>query len=81
MEGMGLSKSYMSVILDKHPSGIYREIQRNGSGGVYTGAEAQQANVQRRLDNKPSAKLDDPALTREIMCLFKQDLSADQISG
>jgi IS30 family transposase len=31
--------------------------------------------------NKPSPKLDDHALTREILCLFKQDLSADQISG
>jgi IS30 family transposase len=47
---------------------------------VYTGAAAQAASVQRRLDNKPSPKLD-PALTREIMRLFKQDLSPDQISG
>jgi IS30 family transposase len=42
---------------------------------------AQAASVQRCLDNKPSPKLDDPALTREIMRLFKQDLSPDQISG
>jgi IS30 family transposase len=33
------------------------------------------------LDTKPSPKLDDHALSREIMSLFKQDLSADQISG
>jgi hypothetical protein len=30
---------------------------------------------------KPSPRLDDYTLTREIMRLFKQDLSADQISG
>jgi IS30 family transposase len=33
------------------------------------------------LENKPSPKLDVPELTREIMTLFKQVLSADQISG
>jgi IS30 family transposase len=33
------------------------------------------------LDHKPSPKLDDPALTQEIMRLFKQDLSPDQIAG
>jgi IS30 family transposase len=78
---MGLPKSYMAVILGKHQSSIYRELNRNRTGSVYTGQEAQQASAQRRLDNKPSPKLDDPALTREIMRLFKQDLSADQISG
>jgi IS30 family transposase len=71
----------MSVILGKHPSSIYRELNRNGSGGVYTGNEAQAASVQRRMDSKPSPKPDDQVLTREIMSLFKQDLSADQISG
>jgi IS30 family transposase len=69
------------VILGKHQSSIYREFNRNGSGGVYTGNEAQAASVQRRLDNKPSPKPDNPALMREITGLFKKDLSADQISG
>jgi hypothetical protein len=32
------------------------------------------------MDNKPSPKQDDHALTREIVSLFKQDLSAEQIS-
>jgi IS30 family transposase len=81
MEGMGLPKRFMSVILCKHPSSVYRELNRNRTGGVYTGNEAQQASAQRRLEAKPSPKLDDPALTREIMRLFKQDLSPDQISG
>jgi IS30 family transposase len=81
MEGMALPKCYMSVIVGKHPSSIYRELSRNGTTGVYTGHEAQALSVQRRLETKPSPKLDNPALTREIMSLFKQDLSADQISG
>ena len=81
MEGMGLPKSFMAVILGKHQSSIYREFNRNGSGGVYTGNEAQEASVQRRLDNKPSPKMDDHALMREITALFKKDLSPDQISG
>jgi IS30 family transposase len=80
MEGMGLPKCCQAVILGKHP-GVYRELDRNSSGGVYTGNGAQKASVQRRLDNKPGPRLDDPALTREIMKLFKQDLSADRISG
>jgi IS30 family transposase len=78
---MGLPKSYSAVIPGKHPSSIYRELDRNRTGCVYTGNEAQKASVQRRLDNKPSPTLDDSALTREIMRLFKRDLSADQISG
>jgi IS30 family transposase len=81
MEGMGLPKCCQAVILGKHPGSVYRELDRNSSGGVYTGNEAQKASVQRRLNNKPGPKLDDPALTREIMGLFKQDLSANQISG
>jgi IS30 family transposase len=81
MEGMKLPKSSISVILGKHQSSIYRQINRNRTDGVYTGNEAQALSVQRRRDTKPSPKLDDPALTREILALFKQDLSADQISG
>jgi hypothetical protein len=41
---------------------------------------AQALSAQRRLDHKPSPNLDDPALMREIIRLFKQDLSPDQIS-
>jgi IS30 family transposase len=77
MEGMGLPKCYEAAILGKRPSNIYRELHRNRTGCVYTGNEAQQASEQRRLE----AKLDDPALTGEIMGLFKQDLSPDQISS
>jgi IS30 family transposase len=81
MEGMGLPKCYEAVILGKHPSSIYRELHRNRTGCVYVGNEVHQASGQRRLEAKPSPKLDAPALTGEIMRLFKQDLSADQISG
>jgi IS30 family transposase len=78
MEGMRLPKSYM--ILGKHPNSIYREINRNGINGVYTGNQAQAMSVQRRVDTKPSPTLDDPGLTWEIMGSFKQDLSPDQIA-
>jgi IS30 family transposase len=81
MTGMGLPKSFMSVILGKHQSSIYREFSRNGSGGVYTGNEAQAASEQRRLDSKPGAKTDNHALIDEITKMFKADLPPDQISG
>jgi IS30 family transposase len=81
MAGMGLPKSFMSVILGKHQSSIYREFSRNGSGGVYTGNEAQTASERRRLENKPSPKTDDRELMNEITTLFKADLPPDQISG
>jgi IS30 family transposase len=80
MEGMSLPKTYISVILGKCLSGIYRELNRNSTNGVYTSNESHALSVQRRLDTKPSPKLDDPVLTQEIMRLFKQDLSADQIA-
>jgi IS30 family transposase len=51
MEGMGLPKSFMSVILGKHHSSIYREFNRNGSGGERTktvGEQAESKNRRRR---------------------------------
>jgi IS30 family transposase len=81
MAGMGLPKNYMAVILGRHQSSIYREFSRNGSGGVYTGNEAQTASEQRRLDSKPSPKIDERELMDEITKMFKADLSPDQISG
>jgi IS30 family transposase len=71
----------MSVILGKHHSSVYRELNRNRSGGVYTGAEAQAASEQRRLESKPSPKTGDAALMKEAAVLFTKDLSPDQISG
>jgi IS30 family transposase len=34
MEGMALPKSYSAVILGKHLSSIYRELNRNGTNGL-----------------------------------------------
>jgi IS30 family transposase len=48
---------------------------------VYTGNEAQTAGEQRRLDSKPSPKIDDRELMDEITKMFKAGLSPDQISG
>jgi hypothetical protein len=62
MAGMGLPKNYMTVILGKYQSSIYRKFNHNGSGGVYTGNETQAMSEQRRLDNKPYPKTDDYAL-------------------
>ena len=81
MAGMGLPTCYMSIILGKHQSSIYREFNRNGSGGVYTGNEAQAMSEQRRLDTKPCPKTDDDALMNEITALFTKDRSPDQLSG
>jgi IS30 family transposase len=55
MEGMGLPKDYRAVILGKHLSSVYRGLNRNGTGGVYTGNEAQQAKPRRRKGQKTAA--------------------------
>jgi IS30 family transposase len=81
VEGAAPPKRFISVTLGKRLSGACRELNRNGTNGVYTGDEAQALSVKRRLETKPSSKLDDHALMREITALFKQDLAADQISG
>ncbi|MDR2802952.1 MAG: hypothetical protein LBB22_01520 [Treponema sp.] len=44
MAGIYLPKCYMPVMLGKHLSGIYKELNRS---------EAQSASEQSRLDNKP----------------------------
>ncbi|MDR1073047.1 MAG: hypothetical protein LBL45_05150 [Treponema sp.] len=82
MEGMPLPKSYGAVILGKRLNGVYRELlNRNKTNCVYTSDESQALSVQRHLETKPRSKLDDPALTQEIMFWFKQDLSPNQIAG
>jgi IS30 family transposase len=81
MEGMGLPKSDMAVTLGKHPGSICRELNRNGTGAVYTGSGARALGVQRRLDSRTRPRLGNPALAQEIMRLFKEDLSPEQISG
>ena len=70
-----MPKNYRAVILGKRH--IYREFGRNGSGGVYSGNEAQAMSEQRWLDNKPSPNVDDHALMNEITALFKKDRPAD----
>jgi IS30 family transposase len=81
MEGMNLPKTYQAVILGKHLSSIYREINRNGSDSVYTGNEAQAISEQRRFENKPCPKRGNQVLMSEITTLFKKDISPEQISG
>jgi hypothetical protein len=48
MEGMGLPESYMSVIVDKHQGSIYREFNRNGSGGKRTTTVGEQTESENR---------------------------------
>jgi hypothetical protein len=62
MEGMELPKSEMAVLPGKYPGIIYRELSRNGIGGVYTGS-----GPGGRLDSKPSLTLDCPAPTQKIL--------------
>jgi IS30 family transposase len=49
---MGLPKCHRAVVLGKRPSGIYRELNRNRTGGVFAGTEAHKASAQRRMDTK-----------------------------
>jgi IS30 family transposase len=81
MIGMGLPKSYIAVILGKHQSSVYRELNRNSDCCIYTGNEAQQVAEKRRWETKTSPKSDDQVLMSEVFSLFKKDLSPDQISG
>jgi IS30 family transposase len=78
---MRLFKSEMAALPGKRPGSVYRELRRNGTGGVYAGSEAQRAAEQRRLDGKPGPKLGCPGLTEKILDMFKNDLSPEQISG
>jgi IS30 family transposase len=66
MEGMELSKSDMAVILGKHPDSVYREMNRNGDCGIYTGSGARALSVQKRLDSRPSPKLGSPTLKKRF---------------
>ena len=61
---------------------LKRAVREQGDGAViHRNAGRHPANAQRRLDNKPSPKQDDPALMGEITALFKKDRSPDQNAG
>jgi len=81
MIGMGLSRNYISVILGKHLSSVYRELNGNSCEGIYTGREAQYEAEDRRRIAKDSPKMNDPVLMGEVRELFKRDYSPDQIAG
>jgi IS30 family transposase len=58
MLGMKLPKTYISVILGKHLSSIYHELNRNSDeNGIYLGREAQDEADQRRANTKERPKM------------------------
>ncbi|MDR3343087.1 MAG: hypothetical protein LBT14_09960 [Treponema sp.] len=55
---MKLPKTYISVILGKHLSSIYHELNRNSDeNGIYLGREAQDEADQRRANTKERPKM------------------------
>lgn len=81
MTAMGLPVCYIAVIMGKHQSSVCRELARNSGGGVYTGEEAHRQAGRRRRDSKGSPKRGNPRQTEEIVKLFKEDYSPEQIAG
>jgi IS30 family transposase len=81
MEAMRLPKWNIAVIFGKHISSVCRELKRNGEGGIYTAAAAQQRAEQRRFEAKPCPVTGNNELMETVKTLFKEDWAPEQTAG
>jgi len=76
-----LSKSEIAVLLHRHRSTIYRELQRNTSAFGYRPKHAQQLRDQRRQACGRQSKFSDPQTRLYVTEHLMQAWSPDQIAG
>ena len=76
----GLKQQDICRILGCHRSTIYRELKRNKSGTRYSALKAQKLRDERRVNNRPPAKLTDE-IKSLIDYYLKKKWSPEQITG
>lgn len=81
MKHQGASQEDIARALDRSPSTISRELQRNGSGGEYFAGEAQRRAERRRRERPFRRKMDDPQIKQAVCRGLAQYWSPEQIGG
>lgn len=77
----GANQQKIARALQRSPSTICRELQRNGSGSEYFAAQAQQRAAFRRRDRPLVRKMDNAEIKRAVRNGLAQYWSPEQIAG
>jgi IS30 family transposase len=67
--------------MERHPSTIGRELNRNGGGRGYRPKQAQRMADRRRLSSRRPAKLEDGPTRESVVSRLRRRWSPDQIAG
>ena len=76
----GFDQAEIAAAIDRDPSTISRERERNSTGGEYLAAQAQARAEQRRRQPRPR-KMDDPQFNAAVRRGLAQGWSPEQIAG
>lgn len=77
----GADQKEIAEALERSPSTISRELQRNGAEGAYYAAQAQRQSEQRRRERPLTRKMDNPHLSQTVRAGLAQEWSPEQIEG
>jgi len=81
MQDKGANIARIAEKLNKHPSSIYRELNRNTGKTHYCCLEADKKAVTRRSNSTSFSKRGNLKLMATVKRLFNEDLSPEQIAG
>jgi transposase, IS30 family len=73
--------SEISILLDKAPSTIYRELKRNSTDRIYVSRLAIEKSANRRFCSKSSPVLGNSILIATVVKMIRQEVSPEQIAG
>jgi IS30 family transposase len=81
LRGRGANQKEIAAALDRAPSTISRELDRNRTGDEYYSAQAQQAAQRRRRERPLTRKMDDPTINELVRDGLTHEWSPEQITG
>ena len=81
LKHQGANQQAIARALQRSPSTISRELQRNGSENEYFAAQAQHRAASRRRERPLMRKMDDPEIKAAVLRGLAQYWSPEQIAG
>ena len=81
LKKQGRSNAEVARVMERHPSTIGRELNRNEGGRGYRPKQAQRMADRRRLSSRRPAKLEDGPTREYVVSRLRRRWSPDQIAG
>lgn len=78
---LDLEMGIIARILGRHPSSLYRELDRNSDHGLYISGKAHARAARQRKQNRPSPVRQNKPLMRCVEKLLRKQYSPDEIVG